>query len=791
MFNSNTAGGPATATIDLIGMIPSKYYAKNTGTYPFTITVQPNQTITGQTYNKNIEAFFDAHDSGYDEPMQNYYFREIYEENGEYYVDVISYYNVIGDRRPYIKVKPKTLAYNWITTKFQGGNIADWVGEGTEPRQVLDRVKIYRTEVNARTVNDNLINDYMPLSMGFNAEQNPNIYRPVFNASIDPTKNAEFVQNGITLVYDKGQIKPYGKLIDKNNQPLKISMPSINNGEGYVIEQRFKIPDIDAFNNKWRAFVMNNGNLKSAFASGANKSFATGDQTGGETPKYYKEEVGVINKKYTPGQFKIIKSNEANNSKLAGATFELTDANNNTIYRTSGNNGEISFTNLAPGSYTLKETRAPKDFIKSEKIWSVTVYSDGSVRITQVGILGSDESYSGNNENIIIMPVSNKPSGGNFKVYKKDSDGKPLQGAKFVIKNKDGTEVKDGVSNDNGVVEFKDLTQGNTYIIEESEAPTGYKKLDKKWVLVIDKDGNKKVYNYRKNSDTTTALNSILEKEGVNWVDVAGRSLDGWNLYDNRYTGWTGNNVDPFKLGTRIVGINRDEKYVIQRYVVNPEAANIGATSATIHRELPEYPNMDWYKGDEVYQVFKLNKPVTGVISDIRLAEYGATEITGQVTKGVDNSRFGEPQRLKLTFPKTDKPLVIDVKVPYKDESGGVGTGMDWIENGTTYWKSDYYESASIIKEASPVVSTDGNIVGSYVSEGSLDVTNDIKTFDFKLKKVKDNDNTKAIEGAKFKLTGPYNFLRQTKTRNLQTRRNRTCTRLRKIKCRLDCKNYC
>ncbi|MDU6743478.1 SpaA isopeptide-forming pilin-related protein [Peptoniphilus harei] len=770
VFNSNTAGGPATATIDLIGMIPSKYYAKNTGTYPFTITVQPNQSgISGQKIDKNIEAFFDAHDSGHNEPMQNYYFREIYEENGQYYVDVISYYNVIGDRNPYKKVKPKTLAYNWITTKFQGGNIADWVGEGTEPRQVLDRVKIYRTEVNARTVNDNLINDYMPLSMGFNAEQNPNIYKPVFNASIDPDKNAEFVQNGITLVYDKGQIKPYGKLIDKNNQPLKISMPSINNGEGYVIEQRFKIPDIDAFNNKWRAFVMNNGNLKSAFASGANKSFATGDQTGGETPKYYKEEVGVINKKYTPGQFKIIKSNESDNSKLAGATFELTDANNNTIYRTSGNNGEISFTNLAPGSYTLKETRAPKDFIKSEKRWSVTVYSDGSVRITQVGILGSDESYSGNNENIIIMPVSNKPSGGNFKVYKKDSDGKPLKGAKFKITKENDSTFKaiEKSSDENGLVEFKDLKEG-TYIIEETEAPAGYNKLNKEWVLVIDKDGNKKVYNYRENSGTTTTLNSILEKKGVNWVDVAGRSVDGWESYDNRYTGWTGNNDKPFKMGTRIVGINKNpgegkQPYVIQRYVLNPEARQTvgvdGVTSATIHREKPEYPNMDWYSGalnsGEEIQVFKLNKPVTGLISDIRLAEYGAEDITSDVTKGVDDSRLGQPQRLKLTLPATDKPIVIDVKVPYKEESGGVGTGMYWKESGVTYWKSDYYESASIIKEASPVVSTDGNIIGSYISEGSLDVTNEIKTFDFKLKKVKDNDKTKAIEGAKFRLTGP------------------------------------
>ena len=757
VFNDNTDGGAATATLDLVGMIPSKYYAKNTGTYPFTITVQPNQTgITGQTIKKDINAFYDSYDSGNNQPVQNYYFREIYEENGQYYVDVISYYNVIGDRIPYKKVGSKTLNYNWITTSFQGGNIANWTGEGTEPRQVLDRVKIYRTEPNVRSINnDTLINDYMPLSMGYRAEQDPDIYQPVFNASIDPKQNATISQNGITLVYDKSQIRPSGKLIDDRNQPLKITMPSINNGEGYVIEQRFKIPDIDAFNNKWRAFVMNNGNLKSAFASGANFSRAKGDQTGKETPKYYKEEVGAINKKYIPGQFNIIKTREDTSAPLSGATFELKDSNNKTIYRTSDTDGKLSFTNLAPGRYTLKEIKAPDKFVKSAKRWAVTVYSDGSVRITQIGILGSDESYFGNNENIIIMPVSNKPTGTEFRVYKKDSDGKALQGAKFTITKENDSSFRpvEKISNDKGVIEFKDLTQG-TYTIEESGAPAGFNPIKKKWVLVIDANGNKKVYNKRESSGTTLS-NSILEQPGVNWVDVAGRSLDGWNLYDNRYTGWTGNNVDPFKMGTRIVGINRKEKYVIQRYVINPEAANIGATTATIHREKPDYPNMDWYKGDETYQVFKLNKPVTGVISDIRLAEYGATEITGQVTKGVDNTHFGQPQRLKLDFPATDKPLVIDVKVPYKEESGGVGTGMDWTENGTTYWKSDYYEKASVIKEAAPVVSTDGNIIGSYIGEGSLDVTNEFTTYDFKLKKVKDTDKDAAIEGAKFKLTGP------------------------------------
>lgn len=129
---------------------------------------------------------------------------------------------------------------------------------------------------------------------------------------------------------------------------------------------------------------------------------------------------------------------------------------------------------------------------------------------------------------------------------------------------------------------------------------------------------------------------------------------------------------------------------------------------------------MDWYKGDEEYKVYKLTKePVTKYVEDIRLAEYGAEEIpqtdlnTGAMPK--DN-----PNRKTFEFDNIDTPIVIDVKVPYKEESGGVGTGMDlWIDN-QVYVKSDYYERVSDIVVGEEVRTDDDSaIIGSYVSEGS------------------------------------------------------------------------
>ncbi|MFQ9998977.1 MAG: prealbumin-like fold domain-containing protein, partial [Anaerococcus obesiensis] len=383
---------------------------------------------------------------------------------------------------------------------------------------------------------------------------------------------------------------------------------------------------------------------------------------------------------------------------------------------------------------------------------------------------------TGNNSNIINIPVTNRKTGENFQVFKKGEDGKPLQGASFKITK----QVKEGetgytaekTSDTNGIVNFdNDLTEG-TYIIEETKAPNGYNKLDQKWVLVIDKEGKKKIYNYSSRTDTDEK--SLLGEEGTYIVNVKDRPQIGWGSFDNRNTGWAGNNTNAEHLGTRIIAINKDKKYVIQRYVLNPEAKQLdGITSATIHREKPNYPNMDWYNGEE-YKVFTLapkegadtDGKVTGLISDLRLSDYNVTDITEAVKKTAEadsTSHYGET-RLKLSIPKTNKPIIIDVKIPYKNENGGVGTGMDWRESGVTYWKSDYYERVSDIVLGDSFQSEVGSIKGSYIGENSLDVINEAKTFGFKIKKVKEGATDTVIPGAKFKLTGPDEFIKEMTT---------------------------
>ena len=762
VFNDKSKGGQATASINLRGIIPDKYYATESKTYPFTIKVAPGVTNVGgnPVLTEKINADYGPYDSGTSNSNQFYYFRDVYQkEDGQWYVTVMAYLNPMGF--PY---GSKTTQFNWITTDFQSNNqIARWSGKGYDPLYKLEDVKVYGTDFAAYREDGVWKNPYMPKSFGVRPEQDPNIYQLLAHQRINPDEKLYIRENDITINYDPDQIKT-SERIDKNH-PLKVTTPSPRNKGGYIIEQTYKITDIDQFNKKWRAFHMTDGNLESAFASKANVNTAIGDQAGGEIPKYYKEVIGLINNKYKPGSFKLTKYDEANQGKkLPNATFALTDENGKTIYRTSNTNGEVDFTNIAPGGYSLEETKAPDDYRLTNKKWQVTVLSDGSVRIRETSITGESKLYT-NAVVPIDIQVPNKPVGQKFRVYKKDGNGQPLQGAKFKISDPDNTDSNfpiEATSDENGIVEFNGTPQENkNYVLEEVEPPTGYNPLNKKWVLRVEK-GKVKVYNYSKSTEIGDVEKSLLGDEGTQWVDVKGRNTSGWSNYDNRWTGWVANSQDAEHLGTRIIAINKEKKYVVQRYIINPEAKNIDAvTTATIHREKPEYPNMDWYNGEEI-KIFTLGPKeggntdgkVTGLISDLRLADYTVTEITNEVKKSTDTSHHGET-RLKLNLPATNKPIVVDVKVPYKDENGGVGTGMDWREGDITYWKSDYYERVSDIKTAGLVSETGVTIVGSYVAEDSLDVTNDLKTYGFKLKKVKEGEESKKIPGAVFKLTGP------------------------------------
>ena len=773
-FTDNIDSNAVNASLEIIGIIPDKYYATQTDKvngYNFRIVVDPDNTTgasnpavthpnkqTTQSKDKvlpvNIKTDYYAYDSsGGGGPLSSEYIYDIYKDkNGDTYLKAMTYYNPTG-----LSSGKRTLRFDWLSMDKPKPGLENYKANGLPAFgfQELEIYKVTDTPANKERL--------MPLSYGIRPDQDPRNYNLVYkNTNVNPKQGFRDQVGDHRITYDPSLLKDTEGLLDygHNKHPLEIDVPRVNSNEGYVIVQTFKVTDEQRFKNLWSAYYFSQGSRHTGSYQKGNSNLAIGSETGQEIPKFYTEKVKLFNKTYKPGQFKIEKLNEADRTKkLQGATFSLTnESDGHVIYRSSDSDGIVDFTDIEPGEYTLEESEAPNGYTRSTKKWCVTVYDTGNVLIREIGITGTGSVVEGTT---IKLPVTNKPVGEKFQVYKKNGNGQALQGAEFTIYSKDEeTVVATGISNANGIVDFKfadgkSLEEGQKYILKETKQPQGYKPIDKKWVLEV-KDGKTKVYNYVASTESTD-LQSFITEDNVNWVDVKNRSTEGWSDYDNRWTGWTGNSKTAQYMGTRIIAINKTGKYAIQRYIINPEARSLGKTTASIHRQDPRDPNMTWYNGRAEYKVFELDKPVTGLVSDLRLANYTTKDITGDVKKTAktEDGRYGEPKRLNLTLPATSKPIVIDVKVPYNDETGGVGTGMDWkVDNSNIYWKADYYESVQDMVVGDPTKAAVGDIKGSYISEGSLDVNNEKEKFQFKLKKVKEGTK-EAIKGAIFKLTGP------------------------------------
>lgn len=774
-FTRNVDQELITAHLEIIGIIPDKYYATQTDTingYNFRIVVDPDDPETDtmtpavsypnksttKSDNKiidvNIKTDYYVYDSqGGDGPLSSEYITEVYKDkNGDTYLKAMTYYNPTG-----LSSGKRTLRFDWLSMNKPRPGLANYKANGY-PAFGFQKLEVYKvTDIPANKQR------LMPLSYGIRPDQDPRNYDLVYKKSdVNPQEGFRDQIGEYRITYDPSLLKDTEGLLDygHNKHPLEIDVPRVGANDGYVVIQTFKVTDEQRFKNLWSAYYFSQGSRHTGSYQKGNSNIAIGSESGQEIPKFYTEKVKLINKTYNPGKFQIQKLNEADRTqKLQGATFSLTDAEGHVIYRSSDAEGIVDFTDIEPGTYTLEESKAPQGYEKSNKKWRVTVYETGNVLIRKIGITGTGSVTEGTN---IKLPVTNKPVAEKFQVYKKNGKGEALQGAEFTIYSKDGqTIIAKGTSDTNGIVNFtfeagKSLEEGKQYVLKETKNPQGYKPLDQKWVLEV-KDGKTKVYNYVTSAESSE-LKSFLSEDHVNWVDVKNRKTSGWSTYDNRWTGWTGNSQTAQFMGTRIIAINKTEKYVIQRYVINPEARNLGQTTASIHRQDPRDPNMKWYNGNAEYKVFELDKPVTGLISDVRLANYKTKDITDTVkaTEKTEAGKYGEPDRLNLTLPATSKPIVIDVKVPYINDDGGVGTGMDWTadEYGNIYWKADYYENVQDIIVGDPTKAETGDIKGSYVAEGSLDVTNEKDKFQFKLKKVKEGTN-EAIKGAVFKLTGP------------------------------------
>ncbi|EPF08592.1 collagen adhesion protein, partial [Bacillus cereus BAG1O-3] len=119
--------------------------------------------------------------------------------------------------------------------------------------------------------------------------------------------------------------------------------------------------------------------------------------------------------------------------------------------------GKVISQKLEPGTYTLKETKAPQGYKLLKEEIEVVVEAN----------------------KVVEVQIENAKELGSLQVIKKDAEsGKVLAGAEFKLKNEAGQVVGEAkITNKDGVVKFENVVPGK-YTLEETKAPEGYKALE-------------------------------------------------------------------------------------------------------------------------------------------------------------------------------------------------------------------------------------------------------------------------------------------------------------------------
>lgn len=148
----------------------------------------------------------------------------------------------------------------------------------------------------------------------------------------------------------------------------------------------------------------------------------------------------------------IVKEDAETGELLAGAEFTILNDRGEEVgtYMTDIN-GIATSEELAPGKYTVSETKAPEGYALNPTPFTATVSAGESYRLTV-----QDSRLSG----LVISKV--------------DGEGNPLADAEFTIYAKNGSIVSTVKTDVSGTASCDGLESG-TYFIRETKAPAGYK----------------------------------------------------------------------------------------------------------------------------------------------------------------------------------------------------------------------------------------------------------------------------------------------------------------------------
>ena len=187
-------------------------------------------------------------------------------------------------------------------------------------------------------------------------------------------------------------------------------------------------------------------------------------------------------------KFNIKKVQAGTSTPISGAVFRHTMPNGSTEDLETNSTGEITITGLASGTHKIKEIKSPDGYQlnPNEVVFNVAsgtgtiTFTSGTNSLVTHGTKDSGDGYA---------TFGNKVNPFNLKITKTNEHGKVLKGAEFrLYSDADCKNVVDTqISDDKGLLTFKNLDVEKTYYFKETKAPQGYR-------IPVDENGNAYVH---------------------------------------------------------------------------------------------------------------------------------------------------------------------------------------------------------------------------------------------------------------------------------------------------------
>lgn len=216
-------------------------------------------------------------------------------------------------------------------------------------------------------------------------------------------------------------------------------------------------------------------------------------------------------------KFDIKKVQAGTSTPVAGAVFLHTMPNGSTKELTTNGSGEITITGLASGTHKIKEIKSPDGYQlnPNEVVFNVAsgtgkiTFTSGTNSLIAQGTKDSGDGYA---------TFGDKVNPFNLKITKTNEHGKVLKGAEFRLYSDEGCKnvVDTQISDDNGLLTFKNLDVEKTYYFQETKAPQGYR-------IPVDENGKAYVHSvYVKATPQTNTFDFTIDNVQYNTSKTSG-----------------------------------------------------------------------------------------------------------------------------------------------------------------------------------------------------------------------------------------------------------------------------